>query len=73
MANVAVLERSDIAYALHSIRTTGGRVQDADILEALLEEEAKPYLPSIRNGMATAQTAAELEKMVWGKAHRHAA
>lgn len=63
----AVLDQGDIAYALHSIRTTGGCCHDADILEALLEEDALPYLDAIRKGMSTAQAADELERMVWGK------
>lgn len=64
----AVLDQGDIAWALKSIRTTGGCCQDGDIMEALLEEDAKPYLESIRNGTATAQAADELERMVWGNA-----
>lgn len=63
----AVLDRGDIAYALNSIRKTGGCIHDADILEALLEKDALPYLDTIRNGSATARTADELERMIWGK------
>lgn len=64
-----MLDISDIADALHDIRTTGGCRDSADIIEVLLAEEAEPYqdaLDAVRRGMGTAALADELEKMVCG-------
>jgi len=59
------LNPADIAYAIKSIRTTGGCIDDADIIHAVLEEDGKRYLPLIEMGLATVEVADDLEKMIW--------
>lgn len=59
------LDAADIAYALHSVSTTGGTAHDADILEAVLGCDASPDLNLIRSGLATPQVADELARTIW--------
>lgn len=61
---------SDIAYAIKSIRTTGGCIDDADIIEAVLEEDGKQYLPLIEMDLATVEVADDLKKMIWQRSLR---
>jgi hypothetical protein len=65
--NKMSLDPSDIAYAIKSIRTTGGCIHDAEIIHAALEEEGQEYLSFIEMGLATTEMADDLEKMIWQK------
>lgn len=63
LMHMQTLEQADIAYALNSIRSTGGSVQDAEVIKFALGSDAKPYLHDIRCGMANASTADKLEAL----------
>lgn len=60
------MDADDIAYALHSIRTTGGTTRDADLLETVYGSEVREHLDAIRKGMATESVSDMLERMVCG-------